>query len=152
MRLMIAIAVVASLASSLTAQGRGEEPAVRKTVEAFYDAFNGHAWDRAAEFATEDWHHINPFGGRTRGRAATLDDLKQVHATFLKGVTDTVESMDVRFATADVAVATVISRVSTYTPPGGSPHVNERHLRTFVVVKRAGRWQIMHDQNTIVVP
>jgi len=70
----------------------------------------------------------------------------------LKGVTDTVEEMDVRFATADVAIVTAISRMSSYTTPGGETHRNERYVRTFIVVKRSGRWLIQQDQNTIVAP
>jgi hypothetical protein len=68
----------------------------------------------------EDWNHINPFGGRTRGRDAVLKELKEVHSTFLKGVTDTIEEMDVRFATPEVAVVTVTSRTSTFTSQMGS--------------------------------
>ena len=150
MRVSAAIIACLSLTISLAARQPNEEAAALQAVRDFYAAFNSHAWDRAAGFATEDWDHINPFGGRTRGRAATLADLKQVHSTFLKGVTDMVESIDVRFATADVAVVTATSRLSAYTTPDGVRHVNERHIRTFVVVKRGARWQIMQDQNTIV--
>lgn len=152
MRAMLAIVVGLGLTVALTAQQPQEEAAVKKAVMSFYAAFNSHAWDKAAEFATEDWHHINPFGGRTRGRAETLQDLKQVHGTFLKGVTDTVEEMDVRFATGDAAIVTAVSRMSTYTTPDGVTHRNDRYIRTFVVVKRGGRWLIQQDQNTIVAP
>jgi uncharacterized protein (TIGR02246 family) len=128
------------------------EAPVRQTVEAFYAAFDHGFVDGASSFATEDWNHLNPFGGRTRGREAVLKEVVEVHTTFLKGVTDTIENMDIRFATADVAVATVTSRVSAFTPPDGITHANERWIRTFVVVNRAGRWLIMQDQNTIIAP
>ncbi|HEX6731528.1 MAG TPA: SgcJ/EcaC family oxidoreductase [Pyrinomonadaceae bacterium] len=124
---------------------------MRQAVQAFYNAFNAHGFERASDFTTDDWNHINPFGGRTRGRSATVEDLKQVHSTFLKGVSDTVQEMDIRFAHRDVAVVTVISQVGTYTTPDGSRHENERHIRTFVVVRHNGRWLIMQDQNTIIV-
>lgn len=143
---------VLSIPSFVSAQRSDQERAVRKAVHSFYEAFNAHGFDRAPEFTTEDWNHINPFGGRTRGRSSTVSDLKQVHSTFLKGVSDTVEEMDVRFADPNVAVVTVMSRVGTYTTPEGIKHENERHLRTFVVVRRNGRWLIMQDQNTIVKP
>ncbi len=139
-----------SLAGLAFAQTSSKETQVRQAVQSFYDAFNAHGFGRAAEYTTEDWNHINPFGGRTRGRDAVLKELNEVHSTFLKGVSDTIEDMDVRFATPDVAVVTVTSRMSTYTTPDGVKHENERHVRTFVVVKRSGRWRIMQDQNTIV--
>lgn len=126
------------------------DASVRRTVQAFYDAFNSHGFERAQDFTTEDWNHINPGGGRTRGRAAVLKELQEVHAGFLKGVSDTIEELDVRFAAPHVAVATVRSRMSTFTMPDGSRHVNEAHIRTFVLVERAGRWLIMQDQNTAV--
>ena len=138
--------------SILSAQTSAKEIQVRKAVQSFYDAFNAHGFDRAAEFTTEDWNHINPFGGRTRGRSETLKDLHQVHSTFLKGVSETVEEMDVRFADTNVAVVTVLSRIGTYVTPDGKKHENNQHLRTFVVVKKKGRWLIMQDQNTIVEP
>jgi uncharacterized protein (TIGR02246 family) len=131
------------------AQTPKTEEGVRKAVRSFYDSFNSHGFEGATEYTTEDWNHINPFGGRTRGRVATLKDLREVHSTFLKGVTDTIEDMDVRFATRDVAVVTVTSQMSTYIM-NGVRHENEKYIRTFVVVKRNGRWLIMQDQNTSI--
>jgi hypothetical protein len=52
---------------------------------------------------------------------------------------ETVEDVSVRFATF------------TYTTPDGVTHENTRERRTFVVVKRSGRWLVMQDQATIVV-
>jgi len=148
--LIMAIAGLA-MATPISAQTPGAEATVRQAVQAFYAAFS-HRFDRAADFTTDDWNHINPLGGRTRGRADVLKELAEVHGTFLKGVSDTVERMDVRFANADVAVATVTSRVSTFTTPDGVKHENEQQVRTFVVVKRGARWLIMQDHNTIVMP
>src|SRR5882724_8244657 len=139
-----------SLPNSATAQTSSREKQVSQAVQSFYDAFNAHGFERAAEYTTEDWNHINPFGGRTRGRDATLQDLKEVHSSFLKGVTDIIEDMDVRFASPDVAVVTVNSQMSTFVTPDKVRHENERHIRTFVVVKRNGRWLIMQDQNTTI--
>ena len=87
-----------SISGVVSAQTSKKENQVLKAVQSFYDAFNAHGFGKAAEFTSEDWNHINPFGGRTRGRSATLSDLNRVHSTFLKGVSDTVEEMDVRFA------------------------------------------------------
>jgi uncharacterized protein (TIGR02246 family) len=152
MRLIIMALAGLAIASPISAQAPSSEAPVRQAVQAFYAAFNSHGFDRAAEFTTDDWNHINPLGGRARGRAAVLKELKEVHSTFLKGVSDTIEQMDVRFATADVAVATVTSRVSTFTTPDGVKHQNEQQIRTFVVVKRGARWLIIQDHNTIVTP
>ncbi len=125
--------------------------AVRKPVESFYSAFN-EGFTRAADFATEDWTHINPYGGWTRGRDNVLKEVRDVHSTFLKGVTEAIGDMEVRFANPDVAVVTVTSTMSTFTTPDGINHQNERHIRTFVVVRRDNRWRVMQDQNTTISP
>ena len=147
----IALAVIA-MSSFVNAQTSEKEKDVRKAVQSFYDAFNSHGFERANEFTSDDWNHINPFGGRTRGRSETVKDLNRVHSTFLKGVSDTIQAMDIRFADPNVAVVTVTSQVGSYVTPEGNKHENERHIRTFVLVRRNGRWLIMHDQNTIVEP
>ena len=150
----ITVSLVAVFLLSLPGLAIGQTPSmekqVRQAVQSFYDAFNSHGFGRAANYTTEDWNHINPFGGRTRGREAVLKELKEVHTTFLKGVSDTIESMDIRFATPDVAVVTVTSRMSTFTTPDGVKRENELHIRTFVVVKRSSRWLIIQDQNTLI--
>lgn len=150
MRILLAAVISLVFAVGAFAQTPGKEKQVRHAVQSFYDAFNAHGFGRAAEYTTEDWNHINPLGGRKRGREAVLKELKEVHSTFLKGVSDTVEDMNVRFATPDVAVVTVTSRMSTFTTPDGVKHDNERHIRTFIVVKRNNRWLIMQDQNTAI--
>ena len=149
MRILLAVVMSLVFAVGVFAQTQAEEKQVRQAVQSFYDAFNAHGFGRAAEYTTEDWNHINPLGGWKRGREAVLKELKEVHSTFLKGVSDTVEDMNVRFATPDVAVVTVISRMSTFTTPDGIKHDNERHIRTFIVVKRNNRWQIMQDRTPL---
>lgn len=151
-RLTISLVIIflLNLTGLAFAQTSSKEKQVRQTVQSFYEAFNAHGFERASEYTTEDWNHLNPFGGRTRGREAVLKELSEVHSTFLKGVSDTIEDMDVRFASNDVAVVTVVSRMSTFTTPDGVRHENERHIRTFVVVKRNSRWLIMQDQNTTI--
>src|SRR2546423_14701628 len=90
-------------ASGARAAPPAEEKPVREAVQRFYDTFNSHDWGRVVEFTTEDWTHIDPGGGWTRGRDAVLKRLKEVHSTLLKGVTATPDEMEVRFATADLA-------------------------------------------------
>ena len=130
------------------AQSPNGEQDVRATVEAFYAGFNGH--DFGTVPVTDDWEDINPSGGTRRGRAEVLKELREVHSTFLKGVTDRIEDVSIRFPTTDVAIAVVNSQMSTYVTPDGARHENERHIRTFVIVRRAGRWLIEHDQNTTI--
>ena len=147
----IAIIIFGLFLLPSAAQSDDKETGVRTAIRAFYKAFDD-GFVGPADYATEDWNHINPYGGRDRGREATLKTVRGVHQTFLKGTTDTIENMDIRFAADDVAVGTVTSVVSPFTSPDGVKHGVEQYVRTFVVVKRNGRWLIMQDHNTRVVP
>ena len=150
MKTTLSILLTALLASEGFAETASREKQVREVVQWFYDGFNSHGWTQVADHTTEDWNHVNPGGGWTRGRDAVLKELKEVHSTFLKGVSDTIEEMVVRFASSDVAIATVTSRMSTFTMPDGVRHENEQHIRTFIVVRRNDHWLIMQDHNTAV--
>ena len=140
--MQLIIAALAGLAISIptSAQAPRSETPVREAVQAFYAAFNSHRFDRATEFTTEDWNHINPLGGRTRGRAVVLKELEEVHSTFLKGISDTIQQMDVRLAAADVAIATVTSRVGTFTTPDGVKHENEQQTEDRCRRDSVARW------------
>lgn len=150
MKLILSILVL-NIAVSGVAHADGEDAAVRATIQTFYKNFN-EGFAASADYATEDWNHINPNGGRNQGREATLRRVREVHRTFLKGAKETIESMDVRFAADGVAVGTVISVSSPFVSPDGTKHDGQRGIRTFVVVKRGERWLIMQDHNTTIIP
>jgi hypothetical protein len=71
MRSIVALVVGLTLPTLMRAQLPNQEAPVRQVVQAFYDTFNSAEFNRASEFTSEDWNHISPLGGRTRGREAT---------------------------------------------------------------------------------
>ena len=148
MKTKIAIGLLAFALGRPLLGAVSNEAEVRRTIEDFYGAFNSHDFSRVTEFTAEEWVHINPLGGQKSGRAAVLAELRDVHGTFLKGVTDTPENIQIRFASPDVAIATVPSRMSPHTTPDGVRRENQGQIRTFVVCLRGGRWVILQDQNT----
>jgi uncharacterized protein (TIGR02246 family) len=143
--------VAINLAAVSVAHADDKATQVRAVIQQFYKNFN-EGFTAPADYATEDWNHINPNGGRNQGREATLARVREVHQTFLKGAKESIESMDVRFAANDVAVGTVISVSIPFVSPDGAKHDTQRGIRTFVIVKRGGRWLIMQDHNTTIVP
>jgi uncharacterized protein (TIGR02246 family) len=151
MKLLILGLIILSLPALGLTPSQRDMSGARKPVESFYSAFN-EGFTHAPDFATEDWTHINPYGGWTRGRDNVLKEVRDVHSTFLKGVTEAIGDVEVRFANPEVAVVTVTSTMSTFTTPDGITHQNERHIRTFVVVRRGNRWLVMQDQNTTISP
>jgi uncharacterized protein (TIGR02246 family) len=116
----------------------------------FQDDFNEGSFKNAKAYSTSDWRHINPGGGIDKGRDSVLLTVRAVHETFLKGVTMRIESIDIRFLTTDVAIADVIHQVDNYTTPDGVKHENERHIKTYVVVKKSGKWLLAQDHNTVI--
>jgi hypothetical protein len=130
------------------AGGPPDDPAVVRPVTAFYAGFNAD-FECNFDFATANWAHINPFGHVTTGEQV-LEHLRDIHATFLKGVSETVEQMRFRWIDSGVALVTVTSKVSPYQLPGEARRENERQRRTFVVVRRGDSWLVLLDHNTIV--
>ena len=123
---------------------------VKKVVVAFQEGFNEGGFKNAESYTTADWVHINPFGGITWGRDSTLADVRYVHQVFLKGVTMTIQSMEIQFPTNETAVAIVRHKMDNYTTPDGVLHANETHVKTYVIVKQKEKWLLALDQNTIM--
>jgi uncharacterized protein (TIGR02246 family) len=144
------ILFMACLSTIELSAASSDNAVVLAPVHAFAVAFNTDSFTTIADFTTEDWVHINPFGGITSGRGDVVKELVAVHSTFLKGVGFTLEKEWVRFVAPDVAIVTTVVRMGTFTTPDGIKHENERHMRAFIVVRRQGRWLIAQDQNTIV--
>ncbi len=131
-------------------QNPRDKEAVKQVVIAFQDDFNEGGFNNAETYSTPDWRHINPGGGIDKGRDSVLLTVRAVHQTFLKGVKMRIESMDVRFVTPDVAIADVIHQVDNYTTPDGITHENNRHIKTYVVVKKRGSWLLVQDHATAI--
>jgi uncharacterized protein (TIGR02246 family) len=146
LKLVIFVLAFSLVALQRTGAANADGEVRAKFFGSFNDGFRG-----PADYATEDWNHINPNGGRTEGRDATLKRVREVHQTSLKGVMETIESIDVRFATDDVTTGTVVSVSRAFTSSDGTKHEAQRGIRTFVVVRRGGRLLIMQDHKTTVL-
>ena len=132
-------------------QNSKDEQLVKNVVLAYQDDYNDGRFKNVESYTTEDWEHINPIGGITKGRDSVMSELRPLCQTILKGVTMTVESMTVRFLSPTVAMANVVHRCSDYEFPQGVKHQNERHMKTYIIVKKEGNWLLTLDQNTIIV-
>jgi uncharacterized protein (TIGR02246 family) len=137
---------------SLVSQGQSfqDNESVKKVVMNFQEDFNDGRFRNAMTYSAPEWRHINPGGGIDKGRDSVLKTVRSVHQSFLKGVTMSIESMEIRFITSDVAIADVVHKVSTYITPDGVKHENERHIKTYVIVQKKGTWLLVQDNNTII--
>ena len=77
------------------AWGADDEQLVREVVKAFVADYNNGAFKNAPTYTTDDWVHINPGGGITRGRDEVLKEVRAIHKTMLKGVSITIDNMTV---------------------------------------------------------
>jgi len=133
------------------ARGSDDKQLVREVVKSFVTDHNNGDFKNAPSYTTDDWVHINPGGGLTRGRDEVLEEVRAIHKTMLKGVSITIDSMIVHFVTRDVALVNAIHKSDSYvTPEDGVKHENERQIKTYVVVKHNGKWLLAFDQNTII--
>src|SRR5512133_2425601 len=81
------------------ARGSDDEQLVREVVSAFVADYNNGDFKNAPTYTTDDWVHINPGGGITRGRDKVIKEVRTIHTTILKEVSITIESMTVHFVT-----------------------------------------------------
>jgi len=133
------------------ARGSDDEPLVRDVVKSFVADYNNGDFKNAPFYTTDDWVHINPGGGITRGRDEVLKEVRAIHKTMLRGISITTESMTVHFVTPDVALVNAIHKSDRYvTPEDGIAHENEKQMKTYVVVRQNGKWLLALDQNTII--
>ena len=150
MKALFIVIIISFLSFVGKGQSSQDKEAIKKVVIAFQDDFNEGNFKNAETYSTSDWRHINPGGGIDKGRDSVLLTVRAVHKTFLKGVTMQIESMEIRFLTADAAIADVIHKVDTYITPDGVRHENERHIKTYVVVRKKGKWLLAQDHNTVI--
>jgi uncharacterized protein (TIGR02246 family) len=139
------------LTPTVFGQSEDDKKAVKNVILSFHNDFNDGDFKNAETYTTEDWEHINPLGGVEKGRANVLKQVRQVHQGFLKGVTMTLEDFSLRFITPDVAIVDAIDKTSNFTTPDGTKHENERHIKTYVLVKKNGKWLLAHDHNTVII-
>jgi uncharacterized protein (TIGR02246 family) len=133
------------------ARASDDEQLVREVVKFFVTDYNNGDFKNAPSYTADDWVHINPGGGLTRGRDEVLKEVRAIHKTMLKGVSITIDNMTVNFVTRDVALVNAIHTSDSYvTSEDGMKHDNERQMKTYVVVKRNGKWLLALDQNTTI--
>jgi len=98
---------------------------VREVVKSFVTDYNNGDFKNAPSYTTDDWVHINPGGGLTRGRDEVLKEVRAFTKTMLKRVSITIDSMTVHFVTRDVALVNAIHKSDSYvTPEDGMKHEN----------------------------
>jgi uncharacterized protein (TIGR02246 family) len=133
------------------ASSQADEEAVMKIVLDFQEDFNEGSFQKAETYTTNDWIHIHPGGGMDIGREPVLRTVREVHQSFLKGITMTTDSMQVRFIRPDVALVIAYHTIDDYVTPDNVMHVNQQNIKSYIIIKEDGKWLMAFDHNTIVM-
>jgi uncharacterized protein (TIGR02246 family) len=134
--------------SSLNAQTKADEEAVRKLPQAHCDAWNKHDGHELAKLMADDGDFVTVGTVYLHGRA----DYEKFHARLLSGrFKDSIFTpleTTVRFLRPDMAVVHWSWKMSGDKNFDGTPRPPRFGLMTLVVEKRDGAWQIVVAQNT----
>jgi uncharacterized protein (TIGR02246 family) len=131
-----------------TALGSEREADVRACVETFEKGWNSHDMDIMFQAFTPDADWINIVGMWWRGKTDVRRAHQAYHETFFKQTPYHIEAMQVRFITADTAIAVVKWRKGAFRAPDGRDWPEGRDFMSLFLVKQKGRWLITHGHNT----
>jgi len=134
---------------------QSDEKAIQAQVSQMVSDWNTHDFKNMDTYMTADVEWVNIVGMWWKGRAEVKAAHQGNFGAFFKGVPFVQKSLNTRFLTKDVAVATLICSVGEFFPPDGIDHGNNRmpagdDILTLVFVKKDGKWLIASGQNTVV--
>lgn len=143
------------LMTSVICFSQTDEKAIQAQVSQMVSDWNTHEFKNMDSYMTEDVEWVNIVGMWWKGRAEVKAAHQGNFGAFFKGVPFKQKSLQTRFLTKDVAVATLISNVGEFFPPDGIDHGNNKmpasdDILTLVFVKKNEKWLIASGQNTVV--
>ena len=150
--LAVAILFLACTPLPLCAADRAtDESAIRDLVgPRQQQAWNNHDAHAYAELFAEDGDVVNIVAWWWKGRAEIESNLTRMFANVFRDSTLTFTQVDVRFLTAEIAIAHARWTMTGAHMPPGLPEPREG-LQTLTVQKRNGKWLIAAFQNTSYV-
>ena len=143
------------LMTSVFGFSQTDEKQIQSQVAQMVSDWNTHEFKNMDSYMTEDVEWVNIVGMWWKGRAEVKAAHQGNFGAFFKGVPFKQKSLQTRFLTKDVAVATLISNVVEFFPPDGIDHGNNKmpasdDILTLVFVKKNEKWLIASGQNTVV--
>jgi uncharacterized protein (TIGR02246 family) len=129
-----------------------DEQAVRRVVAAYETAWNRHDMKALGVLFTPDADWINIVGMHWTGQ----DEVQKAHEVYHRRMFATTDirstRVEVRGIGAGVAVAVVDLAVGDFKTPTGQEIKESRDRLSLTLVKRDGRWEIVHGHNTVIDP
>jgi len=149
MKSLVAAVLALNLAASSTvpAQTRSDEAAIRNVPQAFGDAWNRHDGHALAQVMANDVDFVTVGAMWLHGR----EDFEKYHARLLSGrfkqSTMTVLQTAVRFLRPDVAIVHWSWKIAGDRNVDGTSRQPRYGMMTMVVEKRNGSWLVVASQN-----
>ncbi|HTA49767.1 MAG TPA: SgcJ/EcaC family oxidoreductase [Verrucomicrobiae bacterium] len=131
-----------------------DEHAIRAVIDRFMDAWNRHDAKSFAAVFAEDADFTNVRGVGATGRANIESFHAPMFATIFSKSHQEYTGIKTRFIRPDVASVDVRWKMTGTTDPQGNLRPEREGLLNFVMVKNAGRWEIvvMHNLEISALP
>jgi uncharacterized protein (TIGR02246 family) len=150
MKILVAFAILAVAVSRVHASQQADEDEIRKTQSRWDDAWNRHDIKALSALVAEDVRFVNVAGVVLTGRDEFERLQTRTHAIQFRESVRTVTATDVKFLSADIAVAHVSWGMRGDKNADGTPRPPRNGVMMQVLVKRGGGWTIVAVQNTDV--
>ena len=150
MRILVAFAIIAVAVSSVQASQQADEDEIRRIQARWDDAWNRHDIKALSALVAEDVRFVNVAGNVLNGRDEFEKLQTQTHATQFKDSVRSVTGTDIKFLSADIAVAHVRWGMKGDKDADGTPRSPRSGVMMQVLAKRGGAWVIVAVQNTNV--
>ncbi len=133
--------------------GQGADKAgVCKAVMRLQEAWNHHDMKAFADQFTKGADFVNVAGRWWKGRAEIEEKHAAAHATIFRESTLSIDDVQIRFLTPEIAVAHVLTSLAGQKTPDGDPVAPRKAILTQVLKKQNGKWMIDVSQNTDIRP
>ncbi|MGI9139882.1 MAG: SgcJ/EcaC family oxidoreductase [Gemmatimonadaceae bacterium] len=129
-----------------------DEASVRKVVSEFANTWNRHDMKAMHELNAEGVEWINITGNHWRGNATVYKGHDIIHRTIFANTSMSVEEVQVRALSAEVAIAVATMMFGPVMAPSGQEISELKTRGSFVLVNQGGEWKVVHFQNTSVDP
>jgi len=148
MRILWSLIVLTLAVSPLSASRADEESAIREIQARWDDAWNRNDVKALSSLVTEDVRFVNVAGQVLTGRGEFEQLQTRTHAMQFKESVRTVTGTEIKFLTADIAVAHVKWGMRGDKDPDGTSRQPRNGVMMQVLMKRDGKWAVVAAQNT----
>jgi len=150
MKIFLVFAFLALAVSPVGASQQADEDEIAGIQAHWDDAWNRNDINALSALVADDVRFVNVAGNVLNGRDEFEKLQTRTHATQFKDSVRTVTGTDIKFLSADIAVAYVRWGMRGDKDADGTPRPPRNGVMMQVLVKRGGAWTIVAVQNTNV--